>query len=99
MRIIESDLVRPGTVLVMAPGAFRLYEEGPVKIRRELGWRAEIREIVRDGMRDVLEWLGDNAPRELPDEDELMRRQVRMEQRLSLQVIDPRSMVRGIVAP
>lgn len=60
----------------------------------EVGWKYEVRSIVRRGMADVLEWLGEDAPRELPDEQEWEKRWVRGEQRLAYSVMDPSSMIR-----
>lgn len=102
----ESPYLPSGSMLVVAPdalaglhGSFRFHELPPQY--PEVGWKYEARSLVRRGMADVLEWLGDNAPRELPDEDpEAGRtRRVLFEQRLACSVMDPSSMVRltGIV--
>ncbi len=88
MQVYESPYVPPGVVLI---GDFThgLITTEPLKLRRKMGWKAEIRQIVRDGMADVLEWLGDNAPPPLPDEEDESRWRIIAEERLAMQVVRP----------
>ncbi len=101
LRVRESPYLPGGSMLLLAPealagfrGSFR-FEQLPPQYP-EVGWKYEARSIVRRGMADVLEWLGDNAPRELPDEDprELRLARVLMEQRYAMTVARPTSFVR-----
>ncbi len=87
--VYESPFVPLNMVLVV-PAATARAMNTPLRLRSTLGWRAEIRQIVRDGMADVLAWLGENAPRPLPDSEVSLRWEVLAEQRIGMQVLRPK---------
>lgn len=93
--VVRSDLLPPGTILLISPEAFRLLEpEVPVAVWRPRTFVGEIRELVRDRMQQAFPDLI-LPPRRPEPRTDLER--IRAEMMMGMQVLDPAALVRGTV--